>query len=94
MIITNKINNGRYVTISEKVLFDLEGRCSIQLSYGRNPVQIKPRLATAQATGLREQLFFHNNKRSEFIHQMWRDAHFEPRIFAGVFALNHLTNGV
>ena len=36
MIIANKINGGRGVRISENTIFDLEGRCSIQLSYGRN----------------------------------------------------------
>ena len=36
MKITNEINGGRGVMISENPCFYLEGRCSIQLSYGRN----------------------------------------------------------
>jgi hypothetical protein len=33
--IANEINGGGGLMISEKTAFDLEGRCSIQLSYGR-----------------------------------------------------------
>ena len=33
MRIANRINGGRRVMIPENVDFDLEGRCSIQLSY-------------------------------------------------------------
>jgi hypothetical protein len=45
----NGINGGRGVRISENTLFDLEGRCSIQLSYGRNPRNISGWPVSAQA---------------------------------------------
>ena len=35
MNIPNEINGGGGLVISENTVFDLEGRCSIQLSYGR-----------------------------------------------------------
>jgi hypothetical protein len=40
MKIVNEINGGRWVMIPEKVVLDLEGRCSIQLSYGRGQKNI------------------------------------------------------
>jgi hypothetical protein len=43
MKITNKINGGRWVRISENTVLDLEGRCSIQLSYGRSQKNISPK---------------------------------------------------
>jgi hypothetical protein len=49
MIKSNGINGGRGVRISENIVFDLEGRCSIHLSYGRNPRNISGWLASAQA---------------------------------------------
>ena len=49
MKIANKINGGRGVMISDKTVLDLEGRCSIQLSYGRSQKDISGWLASAQA---------------------------------------------
>jgi hypothetical protein len=49
MKITNKINGGRGVMISDKTVLDLEGRCSIQLSYGRNPRNISGWPGSVQA---------------------------------------------
>ena len=45
----NEINGGRGVRISENTVFDLEGRCSIHLSYGRSQKKISSWLASAQA---------------------------------------------
>jgi hypothetical protein len=45
----NEINSGRWVRISEKTFLDLEGRCSIHLSYGRRHRDISGRAASAQA---------------------------------------------
>ena len=45
----NEINGGRGVMISEKTVLDLEGRCSIQLSYGRSQRNISGWPASAQA---------------------------------------------
>jgi hypothetical protein len=45
----NEINGGRGVMISENTILDLEGRCSIQLSYGRSQRDISGWLASAQA---------------------------------------------
>ena len=49
MRMPNEINGGRGVRISENTVFDLEGRCSIQLSYGRSQRNISSWLASAQA---------------------------------------------
>ena len=49
MTIANEINGGREVMIPEKVVLDLEGRCSIQLSYGRSQRQVSPDQAARQA---------------------------------------------
>ena len=45
----NEINGGRGVTISENTVFDLEGRCSIHLSYGRSQRNVSGWPASAQA---------------------------------------------
>jgi hypothetical protein len=44
----NEINGGRGVRISKNTVFDLEGRCSIHLSYGRSQRDISGWLASAQ----------------------------------------------
>jgi hypothetical protein len=44
-----EINNGRGVMISENTVLDLEGRCSIQLSYGRSRKDITGGSRPAQA---------------------------------------------
>ena len=49
MTISNEINGGRGVMISEKADFDLEGRCSIQLSYRRRQNEVSLRHASPQA---------------------------------------------
>jgi hypothetical protein len=53
MIKPNEINGGRGVRISENTFLDLEGRCSIQLSYGRSQKNISgwPVLAQAWLSG-------------------------------------------
>jgi hypothetical protein len=45
----NGINGGRGVMISENTVLDLEGRCSIHLSYGRSQRNVSGWPASAQA---------------------------------------------
>jgi len=49
MKIVNEINGRRWVMISEKVVLDLEGRCSIQLSYERSQKNFSGWPSSAQA---------------------------------------------
>ena len=75
MIIINEINGRRGVMISEKVFFDLEGRCSIQLSYGRSGWKLVVELWTRKRllAELRRPLIF-SEKPIPLLRAAWRFA--------------------